>query len=247
MTGAGEQLRDDARWKYGLPPVGNANYAWLQHFISKLSNTGTAGIVLANGSMNSNTGGEGEIRKNMIEAGLVDCMVALPAQLFYNTMIPACLWFLAKNRTNHKFRNRSNEILFIDARKLGTMINRRNKMLTDGTDENENDIKQITDTYHKWRNAVGESVGASLVASLVGAQYEDIPGFCKVATLDEVRQNNYVLMPGRYVGTEEEEIDLIRFDEKMKTLTDKLTEQFAQGEKLQKTIRENLKGIGYEF
>jgi len=214
--------------------------------------------------MNSNTGGEGEIRKNMIEAGLVDCMVALPAQLFYNTMIPACLWFLAKGRSmgDHKgspqrspqhspqhspLRNRSNEILFIDARKLGTMINRRNKMLTDGTDENENDIKQITDTYHKWRNAVGESVGASLVASLVGAQYEDIPGFCKVATLDEVRQNNYVLMPGRYVGTEEEEIDLIPFDEKMKTLTDKLTEQFAQGEKLQKTIRENLKGIGYEF
>ena len=228
---SGEQLRDDARWKYGLPPVGNANYAWLQHFISKLSNTGTAGIVLANGSMNSNTSGEGEIRKNIIEAGLVDCMVALPAQLFYNTMIPACLWFLAKNRTNHKFRNRSNEILFIDARKLGTMINRRNKVLTDGTNENENDLKQINDTYHNWRNA--------------SAHYEDIPGFCKVATLDEVRQNNYVLMPGRYVGTEEEEVDLIPFEEKMKTLTDKLEEQFAQGEKLQKTIRENLKGIGY--
>jgi len=231
---SGEQLRDDARWKYGVPPTGNANYAWLQHFINKLSNTGTAGIVLANGSMNSNSGGEGEIRKNMIEAGLVDCMVALPAQLFYNTMIPACLWFLAKNRTNHKFRNRSNEILFIDARKLGTMINRRNKMLTDGTDENGNDdLKQIIDTYHNWRNA--------------NTSYEDIAGFCKVATLDEVRQNNYVLMPGRYVGTEEEEIDLIPFEEKMKTLTDKLAEQFAQGEQLQKTIRENLKGIGYEF
>jgi type I restriction enzyme M protein len=230
---SGEQLRDDARWKYGLPPIGNANYAWLQHFISKLSNTGTAGIVLANGSMNSNTGGEGEIRKNMIEAGLVDCMVALPAQLFYNTMIPACLWFLAKNRTNHKFRNRSNEILFIDARKLGTMINRRNKILTDGTDENENDLKLITDTYHNWRNA--------------SAHYEDIAGFCKVATLDEVRQNNYVLMPGRYVGTEEEEIDLIPFEEKMKTLTDKLAEQFAQGEKIQKTIVENLKSIGFDI
>ncbi len=128
---SGEQLRDDSRWKYGVPPVGNANYAWLQHFAHKLSPSGTAGIVLANGSMNSNTGGEGEIRKNMIEAGLVDCMVALPAQLFYNTMIPACLWFLARNKTNHKFRDRSNEILFIDARKLGTMINRRNQELTD--------------------------------------------------------------------------------------------------------------------
>jgi type I restriction enzyme M protein len=225
---SGEQLRDDARWKYGVPPVGNANYAWLQHFISKLSNNGTAGIVLANGSMNSNSGGEGEIRKSIIEAGLVDCMVALPAQLFYNTMIPACLWFLSKNRTNHNFRNRSNEILFIDARKLGTMVNRRNKELTD------DDLALIENTYHAWRNT--DSKGSA-----------DIAGFCKAATIDEVRQNNYVLMPGRYVGTEEEEIDLIPFDEKMKTLTDKLAEQFAQGEKLQQTIRKNLKGIGYEF
>ena len=147
---SGEQLRDDARWKYGVPPIGNANYAWLQHFIHKLSPNGTAGIVLANGSMNSNTGGEGEIRKNMIEAGLVDCMVALPAQLFYNTMIPACLWFLARNKTNHKFRDRSNEILFIDARKLGTMINRRNKEFTD------EDIALIAGTYHAWRNKGGE-------------------------------------------------------------------------------------------
>jgi type I restriction enzyme M protein len=238
---SGEQLRDDARWKYGLPPVGNANYAWLQHFISKLSNNGTAGIVLANGSMNSNSGGEGDIRKSMIEAGLVDCMVALPAQLFYNTPIPACLWFLTKNRASHQtspkrggLRNRSNEILFIDARKLGAMINRKNKKLTDGTDDNgTNDLKQIIDIYHNWRNE--------------NANYEDIAGFCKAATVDEVRQNNYVLMPGRYVGTEEEEIDLIPFEDKMKTLTDKLAEQFAQGEKLQQTIRKNLKGIGYEF
>ncbi|MBK8807599.1 MAG: SAM-dependent DNA methyltransferase [Bacteroidales bacterium] len=227
----GEQLRDDKRWKYGVPQVGNANYAWLQHFIHKLSPTGTAGIVLANGSMNSNTGNEGEIRKAMIDAGVIDCMVALPAQLFYNTMIPACLWFLAKNRTGNgsslPFRNRENEILFIDARKLGTMINRRNKELSDS------DINQITDTYHLWRN--------------VGGQYNDIAGFCKAATIDEVVQNNYVLMPGRYVGTEEEVEDLIPFAEKMQSLTATLAEQFSKGEQLQKTIRENLKGIGYEF
>ena len=224
---SGEHLRDDLRWKYGVPPVGNANYAWLQHFAHKLSPSGTAGIVLANGSMNSNSGGEGEIRKNMIEAGLIDCMVALPAQLFYNTMIPACLWFLARNKANGKFRNRSGEILFIDARKLGSMINRRNKEFSD------DDIALITDTYHAWRN--------------IGGPYEDKPGFCKAATLDEVRKNNYVLMPGRYVGTETEEDDGIPFDDKMKALTAKLAEQFARGRKLESLIRENLKRIGYEF
>ncbi len=224
---SGEQLRDDIRWKYGQPPVGNANYAWLQHFVHKLSPTGTAGIVLANGSMNSNTSGEGEIRKNMIEAGLVDCMVALPAQLFYNTMIPACLWFLARNRTNHKFRDRSNEILFIDARKLGTMINRRNKEFA------PEDIARIAGTYHAWR---GE-----------GGDYEDQPGFCKATTIEEVRANNYVLMPGRYVGTEEAEDDGVPFEEKMGALTAQLAEQFARGNELQLRIRENLKGIGYDF
>jgi type I restriction enzyme M protein len=223
----GEQLRDDKRWKYGIPPTGNANYAWLQHFIHKLSPNGTAGIVLANGSMNSNSGGEGEIRKAMIESGIIDCMVALPSQLFYNTMIPACLWFLAKNKTNGKFRNRSNEILFIDARNLGKMINRRNKEL------DESDIKQITDTYHNWRNLNGN--------------YQDIQGFCKAASMQEVAENNFVLMPGRYVGTEEEAEDLVPFAEKMQTLTATLAEQFAQGEQLQKNIRENLKSIGYEF
>ncbi|MBX2963720.1 MAG: SAM-dependent DNA methyltransferase [Cyclobacteriaceae bacterium] len=224
---SGEQLRDDHRWKYGVPPAGNANYAWLQHFISKLSNSGTAGIVLANGSMNSNTGTEGEIRKNMIEAGLVDCMVSLPAQLFYNTAIPACLWFLAKNRTNGKFRKRSNEILFIDARNLGVMVNRRNREFTD------EDVKQIADTYHSWRN--------------INGNYSDIAGFCKSATIEEVKKNSYVLMPGRYVGTEDTETDGTPFDEKMQTLTTKLAEQFAQNSELEKIIRENLKGIGYEF
>jgi len=224
---SGEHLREDIRWKYGLPPVGNANYAWLQHFAHKLSPAGIAGIVLANGSMNSNTSGEGEIRKNMIEADLVDCMVALPAQLFYNTMIPACLWFLARNKTNHKFRDRSNEILLIDARKLGTMINRRNKELTD------EDIARIAGTYHAWR---GE-----------GGSYQDQPGFCKAATLDEARANNYVLMPGRYVGAEEAEDDGVPFEEKMNALTAQLAEQFARGNELQQRIRENLKGIGYDF
>lgn len=224
---SGDQLRDDYRWKYGVPPAGNANYAWLQHFISKLSNSGTAGIVLANGSMNSNSGNEGEIRKNMIEAGLVDCMVSLPSQLFYNTMIPACLWFLAKNRTNGKFRNRSNEILFIDARSLGVMINRRNKEFTN------DDVKQIAKTYHNWRNKDGN--------------YTDVAGFCKSASIEEVKSNNWVLMPGRYVGTEEEQNDGVPFDEKMQSLTSILSEQFSEGDKLENLIRQNLKEIGYEF
>jgi type I restriction enzyme M protein len=226
---SGEQLRDNKRWEFGIPPVGNANYAWLQHFAHKLSTNGTAGIVLANGSMNSNSGGEGDIRKNMIEAGVIDCMVALPAQLFYNTMIPACLWFLARNKTNHKFRNRSNEILFIDARKLGTMINRRNKEFTDV------DIALIAQTYHAWRNKDGK--------------YEDKAGFCKAVTIAEIRseKNGYVLMPGRYVGTEEEIDDGIPFDEKMNVLTAKLAEQFAKGNELEAIIRKNLKSIGYEF
>jgi type I restriction enzyme M protein len=222
---AGEQLRDDKRWEYGVPPVGNANYAWLQHFAYKLSPSGTAGIVLANGSMSSNSGGEGEIRQNMIEAGLIDCMVALPTQLFYNTMIPACLWFLARNKANGKFRNRSNEILFIDARKMGTMISRRNRELTD------EDIALIAGTYHNWRNKDGK--------------YEDKPGFCKAAAMDEVRANNYVLMPGRYVGTEAVADDGVAFDEKMNALTAKLAEQFAQGAELEQKIKENLKEIGY--
>lgn len=225
----GEQLREDKRWSYGIPPVGNANYAWLQHFIHKLSPNGTAGIVLANGSMNSNTGSEGEIRKAMVEAGLVDCMVTLPANLFYNTTIAAALWFLAKNRKGNgtQHRNRANEILFIDARKLGTMINRRNRELT------AEDIAQICDTYHKWRN--------------INGNYQDIAGFCKAATLTEVAQNNYVLMPGRYVGTEEEAIDAIPFEEKMQTLTAKLATHFAKDKELENIIRQNLTEIGYGF
>jgi type I restriction enzyme M protein len=223
----GENLRDDSLWKYGVPPTGNANYAWLQHFIDKLSPSGTAGIVLANGSMTSNSGGEGEIRKNLIDAKLIDCMVALPSQLFYNTMIPVCIWFLARNKTNGKFRNRENEILFIDARKLGAMINRRNKELTD------EDILKISATYHNWRNVKGD--------------YEDIAGFCKSATIDEVQANSYVLTPGRYVGTEEVEDDGIPFEEKMNVLTTKLSEQFAKSDELEIQIKENLKSIGFNI
>lgn len=222
----GEQLQDSHLWKYGVPPTGNANYGWLQLFINKLSPTGTAGIVLANGSMTTNTGTEGEIRKNLIQQGLVDCMVALPTQLFYNTQIPACLWFLARNRTNHKFRNRSDEILFIDARKLGSMTSRKNKALS------SKDLSQISEVYHSWRN--------------IGGAYEDVQGFCKSATLKEVEENNYVLTPGRYVGTEEIEDDGISFEEKVAEITSNLTSQFAKSTDLQETIRKNLLKIGIE-
>lgn len=246
----GEHLRSDDRWKYGMPPTGNANYAWLQHFIWKLSPTGTAGIVLANGSMTSNSGGEGEIRKNLVEAGLIDCMVALPSQLFYNTMIPACLWFLARDRSNHKFRNRTNEILFIDARKMGSMISRRHRELT------EEDILKIANTYHAWRSK-SEGVTAShplTTAPLpagaeapAGKPFESVKGFCHAATLDEVRTNNYVLTPGRYVGAEDLEDDGIPFEEKMRELTGTLAGQFAESARLEMLIREKLKEVGYEF
>lgn len=181
---SGEQLRDDARWKYGLPPVGNANYAWLQHFISKLSNTGTAGIVLANGSMNSNSGGEGEIRKSMIEAGLVDCMVELPSKLFFNTPISACLWILSKKRNI----NHNNEILFIDARHLGNMLNRKQRELS------ETDLVLISDTYHKWHNS--------------NSNYKDTDGFCKSVEIAKIVNNNYNLAPSSYVSTIEQEVNI---------------------------------------
>lgn len=223
----GEQLQDSHLWKYGTPPAGNANYGWLQLFINKLGPNGTAGIVLANGAMTTNSGNEGEIRKKMIQEGVVDCMVALPTQLFFNTQIPACLWFLSRNRTNHKFRNRSKEILFIDARNLGQMISRKNKMLSD------EDLTKITSTYHGWRNTNGS--------------YEDIPGFCKSASLEEVEANNFVLTPGRYVGAEDLEDDGIPFEEKVATITSSLAEQFAKSNELQERIKSNLAKIGIEL
>lgn len=223
----GEQLQDSHLWKYGTPPAGNANYAWLQLFINKLGPNGTAGIVLANGSMTTNSGNEGEIRKKLIQEGVVDCMVALPTQLFYNTQIPACLWFLARNRSNHKFRNRSNEILFIDARNLGQMVNRKNKKLGD------DDLAKVTETYHAWRNLDGK--------------YEDISGFCKAASLEEVEANNFVLTPGRYVGAEDIEDDGILFEEKVATITSSLALQFAKSNELQERIKLNLTKIGIEL
>jgi type I restriction enzyme M protein len=223
----GEQLQDSHLWKYGVPPTGNANYAWLQLFINKLSPTGTAGIVLANGSMTTNAGTENEIRKQLIQEGLVDCMVALPTQLFYNTQIPACLWFLARNRTNHKFRDRSNEILFIDARKLGFMTNRKNKAFA------PEDIDKITQAYHSWRNKQGD--------------YQDVQGFCKSATLVEVEANGFVLTPGRYVGTEEVEDDGISFEDKVSVIAENLSTQFAKSIELQERIKNNLLKVGIKI
>jgi len=225
----GERLKDDKRWKYGIPPAGNANFAWVQHFIYHLTPTGLAGFVLANGSMSSNQSGEGEIRKNIIEADLVDCMVALPGQLFYSTQIPVCLWFIARDKRNSRFRDRRGETLFIDARKMGTMIDRVHRELTD------EDIRKIADTYHAWRGDKDCQV-----------KYADVPGFCKSATLDDIRGHNHILTPGRYVGAAEVEDDGEPFEEKMKRLVGQLREQQAEAAKLDKAIWKNLKELGYD-
>jgi type I restriction enzyme M protein len=223
----GERVRDDVRWKYGVPPVGNANFAWVQHIIHHLAPTGVAGFVLANGSMSSNQSGEGEIRRKIIEADLVDCMIALPSQLFYGTQIPACLWFLARNKQNGKFKDRRRKTLFIDARKMGTLVDRTHRELSD------EEIARIARTYHAWR---GEKDAG---------KYEDVPGFCKSATTEEIASHGYVLTPGRYVGAEEQEDDGEPFEEKMKRLTAKLEEQFAESATLEAAIRKNLDGLGY--
>ena len=223
----GERLREDKRWKYGAPPVGNANFAWVQHMIHHLSPAGIAGFVLANGSMSSNQSGEGDIRKSIIEADLVDCMIALPGQLFYSTQIPACLWFVARDRKNGKFRDRRGEVLFIDARKMGRMVDRTHRELAD------EDIRRIADTYHAWRG------------KKYTAEYEDTPGFCKSATLEEIRKHGHVLTPGRYVGAEEAEDDGEPFDEKMQRLVKQLREQRAEAAKLDAAIAANLKELGY--
>lgn len=223
----GERLREDVRWKYGTPPVGNANFAWVQHFIHHLAPTGLAGFVLANGSMSSNQSSEGEIRKAIAEADLVDCMVALPGQLFYSTQIPVCLWFLARHKKNGRFRDRSKHTLFIDARKMGTLIDRVHRELTD------EDIARIASTYHAWRGDEG------------AGKYEDLPGFCKSATTDEIAAHAFVLTPGRYVGAEDVADNDEPFAEKMQRLTVTLSEQFADSTKLEKAIRSNLKELGY--
>jgi type I restriction enzyme M protein len=223
----GDQLRDDVRWKYGVPPVGNANFAWVQHFLHHLAPNGMAGFVLANGSMSSNQSGEGDIRKAIIEADLVDCMVALPGQLFYSTMIPACLWFLSRNKTESRFRGRRDETLFIDARKMGTLIDRVHRELT------EEDIGRIAGTYHAWRGDKG------------AGKYVDVPGFCMSAAKDKIVGHGYVLTPGRYVGAEEAEDDGEPFEEKMQRLTVRLRGQMAEGRKIDDAIGANLKELGY--
>jgi type I restriction enzyme M protein len=224
------RLKEDVRWKYGVPPAGNANFAWVQHFLHHLSPTGIAGFVLANGSMSSQQSGEGEIRKALVEADLVDCLVALPGQLFYSTQIPVCLWFLARDKKNglggrgKKMRNRQKETLFIDARKLGTLVDRIHRELSD------EDIGRIVDTYHRWR---GDGTGT----------YEDVAGFCKSATTEEVASHQFVLTPGRYVGAEEVGDDGEPFEEKMKRLVAALHLHFEQSRQLESLIRKNLQEL----
>jgi len=223
----GELLRNDKRWVYGTPPAGNANFAWVQHFIYHLAPTGIAGFVLANGSMSTNQSGEGEIRKSIVEADLVDCMVALPGQLFYSTQIPVCLWFLARDKRNSGFRDRRGETLFIDARKLGSMTDRTHRELTDA------DIARVAGTYHAWRGDPD------------AGEYADVPGFCKAAKLDEIRGHGHVLTPGRYVGAEAAEEDAEPFNDKMRRLVATLREQQAEAARLDELINANLRELGY--
>jgi type I restriction enzyme M protein len=229
-----EQLPDNDPRLFGAKEVfttpGNANYMWFQTLWYHLSERGTAGVVMANGAMTTSNAGEKNVREYMIEQGMVDCIVQMPDKLFLTTGIPACLFILSKNRDGKdgEHRERKKEILFIDARKFGHMVNRRLRVL-----DEKNDVEKVADTYHQWRN--------------VGGVYTDKEGFCKSATLDEVKVNNYILSPGRYVGTEAEEDDGIPFEEKMKQLTAELAEQFAEGAKLEKEIKENLKSIGFEL
>ena len=221
----GENLRQDVRWKFGMPPVNNANYAWIQHFIHHLSPVGVAGFVMANGSMSTQTSNEGEIRKALIEADLVDCVVALPGQLFFTTQIPVCLWFLARDKKNSKRRDRRGETLFIDARKMGVLVDRIHRELS------AEEIGKISGCYHAWKSKAAKPA------------YADIAGFCKSVKLEEIRTHDYVLTPGRYVGTEDVEDDGEPFEQKMKRLSATLEEQFAESSKLEKAIRASLAAI----
>jgi type I restriction enzyme M protein len=234
----GDRLREDVRWKYGAPPASNANFAWVQHIMHHLAPRGTAGVVLANGSMSSSQSGEDAIRRALIEGiagapGVVDCMVALPGQLFYSTQIPVCLWFLARDKSNgiardSKLRDRRNEILFIDARKLGQMVDRTRKEFSDA------DIEMIALAYHAWR---GEAEAG---------KYQDIPGFCKSAGMEEIRTHNHVLTPGRYVGAADVEDDDVPFAERFATLKAELEAQFSEADKLTATIRAKLAEVGVD-
>ena len=241
---------NDPRWQYGTPPSGNANFAWLQHMLYHLAPNGSMGLLLANGSMSSNTKGEGDIRKALIENDLVECMVALPGQLFTNTQIPACIWFLTKNKKARQtpmedyLRDRSGEVLFIDARNLGYM---KDRVLRDFTQE---DLDLVTKTYHGWRMNYGECEGENGINATVDPNpnylYEDVPGFCKSATLDELKKHDYVLTPGRYVGAAAEEDDGEPFADKMARLTATLKTQFEESTRLEVEIKKNLAGLGYE-
>jgi len=222
----GEKLREDVRWQYGTPPVGNANYAWIQHMVSKLAPSGTAGFVLSNGSMSTSTTSELEIRKNLIEQDLVECIVTLPGQLFYSTQIPVCLWFITRNKGENGKKERRGEILFIDARKQGHMASRTLKELS------SKDINRISDVYHAWRGTNEE-------------EYKDLNGFCKVAKIEDVREHEYILTPGRYVGFEAAEEDNEPFEEKMERLTTDLAEQLVKSKKLENQIRKSLEELGY--
>ncbi len=219
---SGDLLRKDGRWQLGTPPAGNANYAWIQHFLYHLSPSGQAGFVLAKGSLTSKTSGEGDIRKELIEARLVDCIVNLPAKLFLNTQIPASLWFLSRNKANGKFRNRRDEILFIDARNMGHLINRRTREFS------EEDITKISETYHNWRNPDGN--------------YENVKGFCNSASIERVRELDYVLTPGRYVGLAVEDDDF-DFNERFGSLKEEFEKQLKEEAVLNKRINENLTKI----
>ncbi|MDQ6794938.1 MAG: type I restriction-modification system subunit M [Chloroflexota bacterium] len=223
----GDLLRGDKRWVYGVPPTSNANFAWVQHFISHLAPGGVAGFVLANGSMSSNQSGEGEIRKNIVEADLVDCMVALSGQLFYSTQIPVCLWFLARDRRNGRFRDRRGETLFIDARSLGVLVDRTHRELT------KEKIARIAEIYHAWRGDEG------------AGDYADVPGFCKSATLDDIRGHGHVLTPGRYVGAADAEEDDEPLEDKMRRLTSTLRDQMAEGHRLDALIEASLRELGF--
>jgi type I restriction enzyme M protein len=222
-----DQLQKDVRWKYGTPPNRNANFAWMQHMIHHLAPSGMLGLVLANGSMSSNTGGEGDIRRAIVEDDLADCMVALPGQLFYTTQIPVCLWFLARNKANTKYRDRRGETLFIDARQMGYLVDRIHRELS------QEDIDKIATTYHAWRGQPE------------AGEYEDVPGFCKSATLGEIRSHDHVLTPGRYVGAVDIDDGDEPFEEKMERLVAKLETQFTESAQLEQVIRDNLQGLGH--
>lgn len=225
----GERLTDDVRWSgYGIPPVGNANYAWILHMLWHLAPSGVAGFVLANGSMSTSITSEAEIREKLVEKDNVDCIVTLPGKLFYSTQIPVCLWFITKNKAARGYRDRRGEILFIDARKMGHMVDRTHRELSD------EDIERIAGTYHAWRGE--EDAG----------KYEDVKGFCKAAKMEEIREHEYILTPGRYVGIEEVEDDGEPFEEKLERLTGELMEMFAKSRKLEEEIRKNLAAIGFE-